>query len=179
MKTSNTLRNGLLAASFILLAGGASGSRAQQSDTPRVENAQVQTQSVSGTLAATMTELEKSATSATWVGYAVNAVAGQSTICCWNYNDGENCRKCALDNGAARAAVNTKNDASKNPVLLESGRRLIVLFRAQGKQVMRVKAATEDCVLDAGGLPFIWLTGVKLPESVAFLSGYVREGFAN
>jgi HEAT repeat protein len=175
MKTANTLRNGLLAVSFVLLAGGANGSRAQQSDTPRIENAQVQTRSVSGTLAATMTELEKSATSALWVGYAVNAVAGQHSICCGNDNDGENCRKCALEIGDARNAVNSKNDASKSLVLLESGRRLIVLSRVQDKRVMRVKAATEDCVLDAGGLGFVWLTDVKPAESVTFLGEYVRD----
>jgi hypothetical protein len=126
-----------------------------------------------------MTALEKSATSAMWVGYAVNAVAGQSTICCGNYNDGESCRKCALEAGDARNAVNAKNEASKSPVLLEGGRRLTVLFRLQDKQLMRVKVATEDCVLDAGGLPFIWLTDVKPQESVAFLSGYVRQGDAD
>jgi HEAT repeats len=175
MKTANTLRNGLLAASFVLLAGGASGSRAQQSDTPQVENSQVQTRSVGGTLAATMTELEKSATSALWVGYAVSAVAGQHSICCGNYNDGENCRKCTLETGNARDAVKTKNEASKSPVLLEGGRRLTVLFRVQDKQLMRVKVATEDCVLDGGGLPFVWLAEVKPAESVAFLGEYVHD----
>jgi hypothetical protein len=175
MKTANTLRNGLLAASFVLLAGGASGSRAQQSDTPQVENSQVQTRSVGGTLAATMTELEKSATSALWVGYAVSAVAGQHSICCGNYNDGENCRKCTLKTGNARDAVKTKNEASKSPVLLEGGQRLTVLFRVQDKQLMRVKVATEDCVLDGGGLPFVWLAEVKPAESVAFLGEYVHD----
>ena len=175
MKTTNTLRNGLLAASFVLLAGGASGSRAQQSDTPQVENSQVQTRSVGGTLAATMTELEKSATSALWVGYAVSAVAGQHSICCGNYNDGENCRKCTLETGNARDAVKTKNEASKSPVLLEGGRPLTVLFRVQDKQLKRVKVATEDCVLDGGGLPFVWLAEVKPAESVAFLGEYVHD----
>jgi hypothetical protein len=175
MKTAIALRNGSLAASFVLWSCGASESRAQQSGTPRIENAQVQTRSVSGTLAATMTELEKSATSALWVGYAVNAVAGQRTICCGNYNDGESCRKCALETGDARNAVNSKNDASKSPVLLEGGRRLIMLFRVQDKQLVRVKVATGDCVLDAGGLVFVWLTDVKPPESVAFLGESVRN----
>jgi hypothetical protein len=175
MKTANTLRNGLLAASFVLLAAGASGSRAQQSDAPQVENSQVQTRSVGGTLAATMTELEKSATSALWVGYAVSAVAGQHSICCGNYNDGENCRKCTLETGNARDAVKTKNEGSKSPVLLEGGRRLTVLFRVQDKQLMRVKVATEDCVLDGGGLPIVWLAEVKPAESVAFLGEYVHD----
>jgi HEAT repeat protein len=174
MKTAIALRNGLLAASFILSTCGARGSRAQQSDTPRIENAKVQTRSVAGTLAATMTDLEKNAATALWVGYAVNAVAGQRSICCGNYNDGESCRKCGLETGDARNA-NAKNETSKNPVLLESGRRLTVLFRLQEKKLVRVKVATEDCVLDGGGLPFVWLTDVKPAESVAFLGRYVRD----
>jgi hypothetical protein len=175
MKTTTALRNGLLVASFVLSAGGVSGSRAQQSDAPRVEHASVQTRSVSGTLAATMAGSEKNATRALWVGYAVNAVAGQRSICCGNYNDGESCRKCALETGEGGNAVSTKDGASKSRMLLESGRRLTVLFRLQDNQIMRVKVATEDCVLDAGGLGFVWLTDVKAAESVAFLSAYVRE----
>jgi HEAT repeat protein len=175
MKTAIALRNGLLAASFVLLSCGASGSRAQQSDTPRIENAQVQTRSVSGTLAATMGDVEKNAANPMWVGYVVDEVAGQHSICCGNYNDGESCMKCALETGDARNAVNAKNEASKSPVLLESGRRLTVLFRVQDKQLVRVKVATEDCVLDAGGLGFVGLTAVKPAESVAFLGAYVRD----
>ncbi|HSY33784.1 MAG TPA: HEAT repeat domain-containing protein [Verrucomicrobiae bacterium] len=175
MKTTIALRNTLLAAAFVLLAGGASGSRAQQSDAPLVENAQVQTRSVAGTLAATMAAFEKNAPNPMWVGYAVNAVAGQHSICCGNYNDGESCRKCALEDGDARDAVKAKNEASKSPLRLEGKRRLTVLFRLQDKQVMRVKVTTEDCVLDAGGLGFVWLTNVKPAESVAFLGEYVRD----
>jgi len=49
-----------------------------------------------------------------------------------------------------------------------------VLFRLEAKQVVRIRAASEDCTLDAGGLPFVWLTGVKPAESVALLAAYVR-----
>jgi len=34
--------------------------------------------------------------------------------------------------------------------------------------------ASEECTLDAGGFPFLWLTGVKPAESVALLETYVR-----
>jgi HEAT repeat protein len=175
MKNAIALRNGLLAASFVLLAGGARETRAQQSNAPQIENGKIQTRSVGSTLAATIADVEKNAANPMWVGYAVNAVAGQRTICCGNYNDGESCRKCALENGNARDAVKNKNEANKSPVMLEGGRRLTVLFRVQDKQVLRVKAATEDCVLDAGGLGFIWLTDVKPAESVEFLGEYVRK----
>src|ERR1700682_3905637 len=44
---------------------------------------------------------------------------------------------------------------------------------------MRVKVASEDCVLDAGGLGFVWVADVKPAESVAFLAAYVREDSAD
>jgi HEAT repeat protein len=39
--------------------------------------------------------------------------------------------------------------------------------------VTRIRVASDDCTLDAGGLPFIWLTGVKPADSVALLTSYV------
>ena len=50
-----------------------------------------------------------------------------------------------------------------------------MLYRLEAKQVVKIRVASEDCVVDAGGLPFIWLTGVKAPESVALLATYVRR----
>lgn len=122
-----------------------------------------------------MADIEKNAANPLWVGYAVNVVAGQHSICCGNYNDGESCRKCALENGDACDAVKTKNEVNKSLLLLEGGRRLTALFRVQDQKLMRVKVATEDCVLDGGGLPFVRLTDVKPAESVAFLGEYVRD----
>ena len=40
----------------------------------------------------------------------------------------------------------------------------------------RIRVASQDCTLDAGGLAFVWLTGVKDAESVALLEGFVRNG---
>jgi HEAT repeat protein len=49
-----------------------------------------------------------------------------------------------------------------------------VLFRLEANKVTKIRVASEDCALDAGGLPFVWLTGVKASESVALLENYVR-----
>jgi len=63
-------------------------------------------------------------------------------------------------------------------VKLEGSRQLVVLYRLEAKQVVKIRVASDDCALDAGGLPFIWLTGVKTAESVALLTTYVRgSGF--
>jgi HEAT repeat protein len=49
-----------------------------------------------------------------------------------------------------------------------------VLLRVQGGAVEKVRAFSEDCALDAGGLPFLWLTGVGARESLDFLATLAR-----
>ena len=41
---------------------------------------------------------------------------------------------------------------------------------------MKIRVVSEDCTIDAGGLPLVWLTDVKPAESVAMLTTYVRDG---
>jgi hypothetical protein len=184
MTTLMRVRKAWLATLILLLATG-EGSLAKQSDAPRdeaergdlprVENARIEQHNVVTTLSATMPDLEKNAVSPLWIGYSVTAVAGQRTICCGNYNDGENCRKCTLEPENARNTVSWQRDVNKSPVLLEDRQRLTVLFRLENKQLMRIRVASNDCVLDAGGLAFVWLTNVKPAGSVAFLGEYVRK----
>ena len=150
------------------------------SNAPRIENARMETRGVAGTLAATMAEAEKSATSPMWIGYSVKAVEGERTICCGNYSDsrGEGCGRCELE----KDRDHWNNPSNKNgagAMKLEGVEQLMVLFRLQDKHITRVKVASEDCVLDAGGFPFVWLADVKAADSVAFLSTHVREGGAD
>jgi len=46
---------------------------------------------------------------------------------------------------------------------------LVVLYRVENHQTGKIRTFTPECDLDAGGLPFIWLTGVTAPESIRFL----------
>jgi len=201
MNTLTRLRKSSLAALVILLLAGGGVSIAKQNeapggdtgegDLPRIENAKVEKRNVTGALADVMADLEKNATSPVWVGFLMPAVAGQRTTCCGNDSDSSApwCGKCLLETDrAGRTGTKAANDANHTDsqsgpnhgiVRLEGRQRLIVLFRLQDKHLTRMAVASEECVLDAGGLPFIWLTGVKTPDSVAFLSGHVREGFAN
>jgi HEAT repeats len=198
MNTLMGLRKSSLIALLILLVAGGGVSLAKQSgvspaetkqgDLPHIENAKLEKRNVAGTLAVTMADLEKSATGPVWVGYGVGAVAGERTICCGNYSDSSAqwCGKCALETEGERwRGTKAGNGAdhkdggsgtNHGTVKLEGGQRLVVLFRLQDKHLTRVKVASEDCLLDGGGLPFIWLIEVKPAESVAFLSTRVREG---
>jgi HEAT repeats len=153
---------------------------AAPSSAPRIENARMETRRAAGTLTATMAAAEKNATSPMWIGYSLKAVEGERTICCGNYSDsrGEGCGRCELETDRDHWN-NSSNKNISGAMKLEGVEQLIVLFRLQDKHIRRVKVASEDCVLDAGGLPFVWLEDVKAADSVAFLSGYVREGSAD
>jgi hypothetical protein len=144
---------------------------AQTADSPRIENAQLETRSAGASLDATMREIVASADKAEWVGYHVDEVAGERGVCCDNtWNDG-NCGTCRLEKENGGRSGTTHTDGS---VKLEGSRQLIVLYRLEAKQVVKIRVASDDCTLDAGGLAFVWLTGVKAPNSVALLATYVR-----
>ncbi len=169
---------GIASAAMQLAKGSASASSVQASgdivqaaDSPRIENAKLETQAAGASLEATIREIAGTADKAEWVGYHVDEVAGERGVCCDNnWNDG-NCGTCRLEKENAGASGTTHADGN---VKLEGTRQLIVLFRLEGKQVAKIRVASDGCTLDAGGLPFIWLTGVKAPESVALLATYVR-----
>jgi hypothetical protein len=150
---------------------------AAPSNAPRIENTRMETRRAAGTLTATMAAAEKNATSPMWIGYSVKAVEGERTICCGNYNVSreEGCGRCELETDRDHWN-NSSNKNISGAMKLEGVEQLIVLFRLQDKHITRVKVASEDCVLDAGGLPLVWLEDVKAADSVAFLSGYVRDG---
>jgi hypothetical protein len=53
---------------------------------------------------------------------------------------------------------------------LEPPDHAVILFRVEGGEIMRVRSLSPDCEIDAGNLPFHWLSEVKPAESVAFLN---------
>lgn len=48
-----------------------------------------------------------------------------------------------------------------------------VLVRVDQGAVEKIRFVSAGCCLDAGGLPFTWLTGVEPDDSVAWLSSLV------
>ncbi len=153
----------------------ASPATAETTETPRIENVKLETRAAGVNLDAAIREIAATAEKAEWVGYHVDQVAGERGVCCNNsWNDG-NCGTCRLEKENGGTSGTTHADGN---VKLEGSRQLAVLYRLEAKQVVKIRVASDDCTLDAGGLPFIWLTGVKTAESVALLATYVRgSGF--
>jgi len=142
---------------------------------PRVESTQAETRAVTGSLEATFHQILAQAEKPVWVGYSVDKVDREGNVCCGNWNNDGNCGTCRLENDRNWVSgTNKSGDQASGAVKLEGARRLVVLFRLEGKQVDRIRVASEDCTLDAGGLPFLWLTGVKPTESVTLLTTYVQ-----
>jgi HEAT repeat protein len=143
---------------------------AQAAEAPRIENAKLETRAAGASLDATMRDIVAPAEKPEWVGYQVEEIAGERGVCCdYNGND-SNCGTCRLERENGGTGDTTHTDAN---VKLEGARHLVVLYRLEAKQVVKIRVASENCALDAGGLPFVWLTGVKAPESVALLATYL------
>jgi HEAT repeats len=141
---------------------------------PRIANARIEKRALAGPLAAEVTKWTEQAVQPQWIGYAVDQVAsGRQQPCCENdYGSRGNaaCGSCRLEGGEQPFSVTSKDGAVK----LEGPQNIAVLFRAQNKRITKIRVVSEECSLDAGGLPFVWLMGVKSAESVALLSGYIR-----
>ena len=174
MKTWRMILTGQAVLAATLLTAGTLWA-GQAAETPQVVNAKIETRAVSGTLAGTLRGIEAQADKPEWVGYSVAEIVGDRTMCCGNYSDGYGgCGTCRLEKENSVTSTTSGTSGKNGTVQLEGSKQLVVLFRLEGKQAMRIREASEDCTLDAGGLPFIWLTGVKPAESVALLADFVH-----
>lgn len=143
---------------------------------PRVVNAKLQTRGAAG-LEKEFHALVSNQVGPAWIGYAVPAALGCRWMCCRDSLDdfrgiGGCCDGCRLE--SENNSFVTRNDIFENGrVDLESPASILVLFRVNSKKVGKIRAFSEDCELDAGGLPFYWLTGVRPAESVVLLGSFV------
>ena len=99
---------------------------------------------------------------ATWIGYAVETDQDGSA-CCWSSarQAGGCCGGCRLEGERGDVAF----ESGSAPIALEGPRRLRILLRAEAGRVQQVRAFSEDCALDVGRLPFVWLDDARAPTA--------------
>jgi HEAT repeats len=122
-----------------------------QAPQPSVVNAQFQARAFSGDLASALR-----ADNATWFGYAVKSRHHNTDSCC---------DRCRLED-SSHSSVAVYN----RPIPLEGSDTIALLYRVEHGVIQKVQVHSMACPLDAGGLAFIWLTGVPAPQSIAFLA---------
>jgi hypothetical protein len=160
----------LMGATLCLNAGAQS---AQLSGKPQITNAKVEARDVKAGLAQDVDAWAAAAEKAQWLGYSVPAVAGDHHMCCGSnggdWNGWKACSPCQLEGSRSGDSYNLQS----GDVRLEGPSNIVVLFRAEGRKIEKIRAVSENCILDAGGLQVIWLTGAKPAESVKLLERFV------
>jgi hypothetical protein len=173
MKTRRTISVIAMALAAMFLAAAFLLAQDKDSSMPRTENARVEKRPLTAPLAAAIATWTEQAVQPQWIAYAVARIAGDREMCCENYQGSRGnarCETCRLEGGEHGTSIRSNNDVVK----LEGPQNIVVSFRAEKKRIMKIRVVSEQCALDARGLPLVWLTGVNPAESVALLSGYVR-----
>jgi hypothetical protein len=152
---------------------------------PRIANGRVTTQTTGSPLADTIRTLVATQTDVTWIGYSVPVVDGERTMCCFESgttwvngtvvrSDGAACcPTCRLEPSTSTSMTTRPPQSSAAPVRLEGSDQMTVMLRVSERRVERVRVFSEDCQLDAGNQPVIWLEQVKPHESVAYLESLI------
>src|ERR1700704_879945 len=164
------LNLGVIIASAIAIPAAA----AQNSDTPQVENARLEKKALAGPLATEVKAWASRAEQPHWLGYAVPQMGRDRTMCCGDYGGswGNGCGHCRLEDRDHGTNMTSKDEAGTTK--LEAPRTIAVLYRAENKRITKIRVVSMECSLDAGGLPFVWLSSVKTAESIEFLETFVH-----
>ena len=159
-----TARRILLVMAAITIA--ASGAKAAA--TPSVRNTELDTRALTGPLNDALQAIAVDADGPAWIGYAVPLIPGYE-MCCGDYRQSHCLCKLERENNTYQHS----GDADDKD--MQVGRDMLVLFRIEDGEVERIRAYSENCELDAGGVPMYWLTGVSPTESIAFLKTYATS----
>ena len=154
----------------ITLAASALMTSAQE---PRVAHTQFHSGPVSLGLSATVDRFRHS-NGPLWLGYAVPALPRTHHSSC-SFGSGSSgveagcCNEVQLEDTADN--LNTAEAASPAPMV-------DVLLRLDQGEVTKTREVPAGCTLDAGGVPFEWLTDVQPEDSAAFLGKLAQKAAA-
>lgn len=130
-----------------IFALAAASAFAQQ---PSFDNARLESRAAGANLEPTLRAFISSQSSPAWIGYSVPVVPGERQVCGWD-----------------------NNYRPSQRMSLEGPTLLYVMYRVEANQLTKVRIATPDCQIDAGGTQVVWLTGVNPDQSVAYLLNLV------
>jgi hypothetical protein len=87
---------------------------------------------------------------ARWVGYRIKVASGRRSM-----------------------------DCPDSHIALEGATEVSILARFEGATLTRLRTATPDCEIDAGGLPVTWLDSVKADDSATWLASIINGANAD
>jgi len=136
---------------------------------PRVSDAQFRVEPMGQTLAPTVDRVRHSSDQL-WLGYEVPSVPGVHVSSCSNWsNSSESDDGCC---GEYRLEDEFSMHHSGDD---KTARNVYILYRFEKGDLLKVRSVGAGCHLNAGGVNFAWLEGVKPEESIAFLADLVNQ----
>jgi hypothetical protein len=143
---------------------------------PRVMNAKLIEQPLSGSLDGAVRRIAEAAgAQPAWIAWAAPVADARSQMCCFsgNWDDRRATGgRCRLEPGGSSTVMSRE---ANRTLRLELPDAFFVFLRVENRQVERVRMFSEDCELEGGGGPVTWVTGVPAPASALFLAGLAEE----
>jgi HEAT repeat protein len=156
---------------------------------PRIANSKLSVQPASAPFAPAFRALVAAQADVAWIGYAAPVVDSERVMCCFsgdtNWVSGGVvsagsgcCRACRLEPSADSTSMARRapTGTGSGTVRLHGSDRMVVLFRVAAREIDRVRVFSEDCDLDAGGRPVVWLENVSPADSIALLESLAAAG---
>ena len=137
---------------------------------PKVVNTQFNSEPAGGGLSATLARLQRS-TQPLWVGYEMPALPRTNFSACSDFGDASQseegcCGEYQLESPRSGSLARDGVSNAQKP----SPASMYVLLRLDHGAIVKIRPANAGCRLNAGGIPFTWLTDVQPNDSVAFLA---------
>jgi hypothetical protein len=89
-----------------------------------------------------------------WIGYEAPIAGRDHQLGCWSDDRWP---------GGSRVG----------PLRLEGPETFFVLYRIEERRVERIRIASSECQLDAGGRTVHWLAGIRVDDSIAWLETFI------
>jgi hypothetical protein len=141
---------------------------------PKVSNTHFTVEPIGGTLTATVDRFRNS-TEQLWLGYEVQALPQSHLSTCSNWSDSS-----SMDDGCCgEYRLEETNYSMNRGDHAPAVQNIYVLLRLDHDQLIRIRPVMAGCRLDAGGVPFTWLTGVTPEESISFLAQLATQASAS
>lgn len=144
---------------------------------PQLIHANIETRAAAADFPAQFAETIRQQQPPAWLGYSVASVQGNHRMCCGYSDDAQmnGCGACRLEDEKDGTSVHSGSSTAVGPVELEGPQQVVVLFRAESGRVDRIRTFSEDCQLDAGGLPVVWFTRPAASQTVAALAPFITS----
>jgi hypothetical protein len=138
---------------------------------PQIRNAKLESLTASGSLQRQIEDFASRQSGTAWIGYAVAAIASRRTMCCFDggWQDRGCCGTCHLESDRNNFS-GTRDDCDD-----VEQKNVVVLYRVEEKKVGSIRLFSENCAIDAGGLPVSVISGADEKQSVAYLSSFIKQ----